>query len=247
MGPRRFREYPTTFEECFRGHIAGAIYLDQVNRARAEKRVLNFPWDRGKLVYTFWDIGSPWNTVVWYGQFVGREIHWIDCDFELDLHLTDRWAHMLAKGYPYGGHYLPHDAGEKETGTNFEREFREHGAAHVRVLPRTTNIWDGINRTLELFPRMVFHATNCERGITALENYRTVEDTRKDYITDRPVHDWASHPADALRMFSEAEALGLLEGMSGVAKDSRGRRRPRRAITGSMERQSPLRRLAKRG
>ena len=54
--------------------------------------------------------GAPLNTVVWYFQIVAAEFRVIDCDSDLDLTPVQRVARMVAKGYPYGSHFLPHDA-----------------------------------------------------------------------------------------------------------------------------------------
>ena len=62
------------------------------------------------MVHKAWDIGAPLNTVVWYFQLVAAEFRVIDCDSDLDLTPVQRVARMLAKGYLYGSHYLPHDA-----------------------------------------------------------------------------------------------------------------------------------------
>ena len=44
---------------------------------------------------------------------VAAEFRVIDCDSDLDLTPVQRVARMLAKGYLYGSHYLPHDAKTK--------------------------------------------------------------------------------------------------------------------------------------
>jgi phage terminase large subunit len=39
----------------------------------------------------------------------------------------------------------------------------------------------------------------CERGIDALKLYRSEWDDKLNALKPRPVHDWASHAADAFR------------------------------------------------
>ena len=60
--------------------------------------------------------------------------------------------------------------------------------------------------------RCWFDAEQCKNGLDALQNYRREENTRTGELKPQPVHDWASHGADALRM----AAVGLKE--SAVAK-----------------------------
>jgi len=50
-----------------------------------------------------------------------------------------------------------------------------------------------------LFPRCWFDATKCERGLEALQNYRWDFNSRIHEFKHLPVHDWASHGADAFR------------------------------------------------
>ena len=67
------REYPSTLDEALSAPIEGAIYGDDIDRAYGDGRICDVPIDEGSLIHTFWDLGSPRNTSVWYGQFVGRE------------------------------------------------------------------------------------------------------------------------------------------------------------------------------
>jgi hypothetical protein len=48
-------------------------------------------------------------------------------------------------------------------------------------------------------PRCWFDRVKCERGIDALKLYRSEYDERLDTLRPVPVHDWASHGADAFR------------------------------------------------
>lgn len=209
---KRFAEFPTTLEECFMAPVPGAIYAELVDQARAEGRVIDFPWDRSKLVYTLWDLGSPKNTRVLFVQFVGREIHVIDHDSGLDLGPTERVAHLRAKGFPYGGHFMPHDAGaEEKGGKNFEEQMTEAGLRPIRIIPQCVEIWTGINRMCELFPRMVFHKTRCKKLLESLESYHTKEDkSAAGHQTSVPVHDWSSHDSDTFRYIGEAMDAGLI-------------------------------------
>lgn len=211
-GAARYAEYPTVLEECFKAPVPGAIYAELIDQARAEGRIIDFPWDRSSLVFTFWDLGSPKNTEVIFLQFVGRELHVIDHDTGLDLGPTERVAHLKAKGYPYGGHLFPHDAGAKEkSGKNFEEQMTDAGLTSISIIPRCPEVWPGINKMGELLPRMLFHKTRCKKLIEALSCYRTKEDkTKAGHQTSQPVHDWASHPADAFRMIGEAMDAGLV-------------------------------------
>lgn len=207
------RENPTFLDECWSSPIQGAVFAESIERARAEGRICAMPVDGSNLVHTFWDLGAPENTVVWYAQIVGREIRFIDCDRNFKGTLTERVAWMIAKGYNLGKHYLPHDALQTErTGSNFATELRKLNLPGIIVgIPRTASVWIGLNHALELFPALAFRSPQCDEGLTALAAYRTRRQGEGAASSDEPVHDWASHTADAFRMAAEAHRAGLIE------------------------------------
>ncbi len=191
----------------------GAIYAHFVEKARTEGRVCKLPIADAP-VHTSWDLGSPENTTVWYWQVVGREIRVLDCDMgDIGVKtLNQRVAHMQAKGYTFGLHFLPHDAGKREyTGKTFAHELEQTGIGQVRILPVTTDIWLGINALQGLFPTLVFNSPHCDNGLDALEAYHTKEVERGKKISSEPVHDWSSHTADALRYMAEAVHAGAVK------------------------------------
>jgi hypothetical protein len=203
------RENPTFLDECWSSPVKGAIYAQSMGEALAQNRIANFPLAPGALVHTSWDLGSPENTTVWYWQVTGQSIRIIDCDTGLDLKRDDRIAHMMGKGYPLGYHYFPHDAhSQNAEGTTMAQQFTLGGLPNIRVLPRTHDIWVGINALLELFPVLEFNEQKCSKGIRALNAYRKRDVSMGSAVRDEPVHDWASHPADALRMMAEAHLNG---------------------------------------
>jgi hypothetical protein len=201
----------------------GAIYARRIDEARLGKRVLDFEWDRGELVWTSWDLGSPKNTRVVYWQFVGREIHAIDHDDGgLEMDPAQRVAHMIAKGYYYGGHFLPHDAAAQEkSGKNFQQQLAEAGLTGIQIVPRCRTEWPGVNKVNEILPRVVFHARKCDYLLESLENYHVKQDTKDGTLTDILVDDWSAHDADAVRMLAEAMLNGLLKGHSEVIREHR--------------------------
>lgn len=216
------REYPSTLEEAFRSPVEGAILAPFIDAARNEGRIIPFPWDRSAPVHTFWDIGSPKNTRCTYIQFVGRELHAIDHDFDINLGPTARVAHMKSKGYSFGTHYLPHDAdAEEKSGANFKKQLADAGLENLRVIPRCHEIWPGINKLTEILPRMVFHATACEKLVESAEQYCVKKSTADGFLTNTIVQNWACHSVDTLRMLAEAMLNNMLKGHAEVIRDTR--------------------------
>lgn len=207
-----FREFPSVIEECFKSPVEGAIYADIIDALRARGAISHGPHDNSALVHTSWDLGSPMNTVTWYFQLIGQEVRVIDCDSNLDMTPVARVAHMLAKGYPLGKHFLPHDAmATNSSGRTFHGELVSAGLANVHCVPRTHDIWVGINHLRKILPRFTFRLPACEDGINALSAYHFKPTSSSGKALDDPVHDWSSHLADGLRILAEAEMAGLLK------------------------------------
>ena len=209
----RFEEYPSMLEECFRAPIEGTIYGELIDRLRVNGAIRKEEIERSALVHTAWDLGSPVNRVIWFFQVVGPEIRIIDCEMDVDWGTTDLVANLMSKGYPYGWHYLPHDgAATQKSGASFEHELKKVGLTNCQIVPKTLDVWIGINHLRELFPRLTFRLPSCEKGLAALESYHTRRESASGNALDLPVHDWSSHAADALRTFAEAEMYGMVHG-----------------------------------
>lgn len=203
--------------------IPGTLFANFCTDALREKRIINFPWERSELVHTFWDLGSPENMRCTYVQFVGREIHIIDHDADLhDPEMTPakRVAHMLAKGYHYGNHYMPHDAAAREkSGLNYQQQMLQAGLQNIRIIPQCRTIWPGIDKLREIFPRCIFHADKTAYLIESLENYRRKMD-KDGHVTDTIHSDWSCHSTDSMRMLAEAMLNHLIKGHAEVIRSS---------------------------
>ncbi len=117
-------------------------------------------WDPGQIVAHAYLLGS-WLADQyggWYFQLVGAdEIRVVDIDMDLDLTPVERVARMLAKGYLYGSHFLPHDAlATQKSGRTFLSELKEAGLVNLKAVPRTDDVWVGINRLRQMLPRFSF-------------------------------------------------------------------------------------------
>jgi hypothetical protein len=213
LGDNMKRENPTFLDECWTVPIPGAIYARHIERARVEGRICPMPVAGDCLVNTSWDLGSPRNTAVWYWQVVGREIRVVDYDAGFEGTLTERAAMMLGKGYNYGRHYLPHDALQTErSGSTFAAALTEAGLSNLVCVPRCASVWIGINHAIEMMPAIAWRTTPAvEKGLEALAAYRQHIEGTGALARNEPVHDWASHPADAFRVLAEAHRAGLFK------------------------------------
>ena len=226
--------YRQEYECDFSVPIPGAIYGKHIDSLRSRGGVCKMPVAGDCLVNTSWDLGSPRHTAVWYWQIVGREIRIIDYDSGFEGTLTERVAMMRAKGYNYGSHYLPHDAMQTErSGSTFLEALRIAGLTSLVCVPRTASVWIGINHVIEMLPGIVFRATDeVEEGLDALTSYRQQVEGEGALTKAEPVHDWASHPADAFRTMAEAHRAGLFKFASAVdpSPNEYGIRRERKGV-----------------
>jgi hypothetical protein len=192
-------QFAQEYECSFQAAIVGAFYGREMEAAEADGRIGKVPLDRASDVFASWDLGIGDMMAIWVGQIVGREWHWIDYyennGFALD-HYVD-W--IKSRPYTVHRHYLPHDgeARELQTGKS-RREFLEERGFNVSVVPRH-EVMDGIDAARIRFNRMWFDAEKCVRGIDCLRMYRSEYDDKNQVLRQRPLHDWASHGADAFR------------------------------------------------
>ncbi len=215
LGEAMFKqEYLCSFE----GAVLGAFYAAALDEIERKNQITRVPYDKGYPVTTAWDLGVDDATAIWFIQQIGREVAVIDYYEEMNRGLPDIVTDLKAKGYQFDRHLLPHDAGgrEKQTGKSYKQQLEDlRLAGEMVVLDRAKDaaaVLAGINQGRTLFPRCVFDTQTCKRGLNALRNYRAEWNEDKKILSQTPVHDWASHGADAWR----ALATGLLPTAGGV-------------------------------
>jgi len=57
---------------------SGAVYARKIAKAREEGRICRVPYDPSYEVFTAWDLGWGDSTSIWWLQFVGRELRWLE-------------------------------------------------------------------------------------------------------------------------------------------------------------------------
>jgi predicted nucleotidyltransferase component of viral defense system len=105
-----------------------------------------------------------------------------------------------SKPYSYGKHLVPHDAAVHEYSTGLSRVevARNHGI-HFTVVPGI-GLNEGIDAVRNILNRCWFDEVKCSKGITALESYKKEWNDRYGCWSSLPLHNFASHGADAFRM-----------------------------------------------
>lgn len=199
---------PDAWMTVWEGHckqtLDGAIYANEVRAATADGRFTRVPYDQTKPVHTFWDLGRADMTAIWFAQIVGFEFRLIDYYENRGQALGHYLKHLQTKGYVYGDCWLPHDAQNELLAS--ERTIAQQARAagfNVRITPKSS-ISDGINAARTLFSTCWFDSEKCADGINCLRNYRYEVDEETQQYSQKPLHDWASHGADAFRYFAVA-------------------------------------------
>jgi phage terminase large subunit len=193
-------EYDQEYECSFEASVKGAIYAGELATARASVRIGRIPIDPILPVDTDWDLGVGDSTAIWFSQSLrSGEVRLIDY-YEASGEGLPHYAQVLKdKGYTYGQHWAPHDIQVKELGSGRSRIETAHTLGIRFNIAPNVPIEDGIHAARMLLPRCWFDEAKCKAGLEALQHYRRDFNTRLNEFKATPVHDWASHGADAFR------------------------------------------------
>jgi hypothetical protein len=192
----------------YNANAQGYYYLSYINDIRDNGQIGKFPFIPDLPVTTYWDIGVGDSTAIWFMQWQEQKPVMIDFYQNFSVGI-DHYASILMNGqrtrYAYKRHVFPHDIINTEFGTGksrFEVAQQLFGSEKCDIGPKL-GFDDGIQAVRYILPRTYFDENeNTIAGIEALENYqRQYDDTKKEFSA-RPIHNWASHPADAFRYYA---------------------------------------------
>lgn len=196
--------YLTVWEGNCRVALEGAIYASELRLAAEANRITRVPYDATKPVHTFWDLGRADCTSIWFAQVVGFEFRLIDF-YENSGHGLAHYLKILqSRPYVYGTDWMPHDAeSELLASERTIRQQMEAAGRTVQIVPKVSLV-DGINAARTIFNRCWFDQEKCADGLMALRHYRYEPDPDHQTLKRNPLHDWASHAADAFRYLAVA-------------------------------------------
>lgn len=225
--------------ECDLSHgSAQSIYGVELSRLEQAERIRDFEFDRSAPLLTFWDIGVSDFTAVWLVQMTGPDISVLNyrCwNGQTPAYAADRMREWeQAYGRPIRRHYLPHDANSRGVGgQSYVSYLSGCGISNVTVVPRTPDVWLGIQHLRTLLPRCYIHRGNCDRawkmgeivmpsGLGCLEGYHKSDIAEGLSVSEAPVHDFFSHGADAMRTFAEAHLRGMIGNDPVMSRSGKG-------------------------
>lgn len=195
----------------------GSIYADCLIAAESEGRIGEYSYDATKHVDTFWDIGYNDPTAIWFRQITGNKEIMVDYWEGQEKDIPALVNILYDKGYRFGTHYLPHDAGSNQPGMPYTYE--ELLAGYLKQSPLKQPgivqvcdkypVQDGINGVRGRFPTLCFDMGTCALGLERLEGYHRRFDPKRNVYVKEPVHDENSHAADALRTLISSDGYDI--------------------------------------
>jgi hypothetical protein len=210
------REYPSTPAESFETAITGAYYAQQLSYARQQGRISEIYYSEDAPVHTCFDLGYGDSTAIWLFQIEGKEIHFLEYIEGNNESLVYYLKLLKEKRYIYGTHLVPHDAAAHEYGSGLTRIETARKNGFTFTLVSDIPVDEGIDATRYLFPRFWFDESKCGKGVAHLDNYKRSWNAKLGCWGSKPLHNDASHCADALRTLT----CGIhLLGDSGVTDD----------------------------
>jgi phage terminase large subunit len=207
------QEYYCSFESA----VLGAVYGAQMTRADKEGRIGNVPYDPELKVFTAWDLGYDDSTAIWFWQIAKaaeqtelRIIGYYEASGQAIGHYCD---YVKNKPWNYGGHYVPHDAANKLLAAGgrsiYHQMTQEYGLKNCHIIPATTqqNSIEAARKTID----SCWFDDSCEKGIESLRQYQFEWDDDKRTFKSKPLHNWASHGADAFEIIGQVWRKPILE------------------------------------
>lgn len=189
----------------FDAPLVGSYYAKAMAELETAGHIGDFPYDRSVPVYTASDIGRTDDLACIFYQKHHMRIHIIDCIGEPGR--DPAWfAKMLQdKGYVYGGqqgtapHTLPWDA-VPETFASPRSVIQQLQGFGIRTrIAPNLDVQEGIQALRNILPRCYFNAPATKPLVDAWRNYQREWDEERKVFKKIPLHNWASHFADAGR------------------------------------------------
>ena len=176
--------------------------------------------------HTAWDIGVDDMTSIWFFQSDGVRHRVVDY-YENSGEGIPHYATVLKeRGYTYGNHYGPHDLDNRDWimpgAVPRVAVARQYGINFI-VVPRVPDKADAIEALRNWLGNAWIDEEKCSRGIQCLDNYKREWNERLATWRNTPLHNWASHGADALM----TGAMGHLPEYRPPARDAYAPKRAR--------------------
>lgn len=219
--PARFAQYVMNSHDEV--DLDACYYASKLSELRKRKQIGDVSYDPAERVHLAADVGLDC-TAIWFFQKIGKSTHFIDY-YENTGKFADHYSRILEEkkkdnGYIYGKFIQPHDTNKREmvSKTTFSKFFKDLGY-DVISLPREVNVDFGINNVNNILNSCWFDENKCELGLEALQHYRREWSDELQTHMKKPLHDWASHPADSMRYACKGISKGLFSTVASISPE----------------------------
>jgi len=207
LGRLMKREHPSYPAEAFEQAVEGAVFGEELEKAKSEGRIRFLPYQENEPVYTFWDLGVGHPTAIGFVQFIKEEVRIIDYHELTGRGIVYHCKIVKDKPYIYGQHYVPHDARKRSRETEIPtldtmRELLGHNK--VTLVERCQAKGDSIQAARMVFPHVFFDTKKTTRLVKCLGFYRYEWDDESQRFRDHPEDDWSCDAADMFQCLGTA-------------------------------------------
>jgi len=192
-------EYDQEFNCSWDAAIKGAYWAEAMQQLDTAGRITNLEPRPDHLVHIAMDLGINDATACWFFQCDGERIRFVDFAEYTNMGLPDIVQDWRTRGHVYGKVIAPHDVKVRSLSTGQTRLDTLYNLGIDAIVAPQEPVIAGIELVRSMLPRCTFDKDRCFDGIEALRQYRADWQDQKGVLQLKPLHDWSSHAADAMR------------------------------------------------
>lgn len=197
----------------FEAPLQGAYFGAELKRMNQQGRLREIPVDTLLPVDTAWDLGMDDMTAIWFIQRY-RDEHRIVGYYENSgeglqhyIRYVREWGERY--GIVFDKHYAPHDIEVRELTAGGQTRRQVAASLGLRFTPvKRHSLEDGIEVLRNMLNSSYIDEQKTGKGLEALKSYCKEWDANNQTFKNRPLHNWASHAADALRQYAMGTRRG---------------------------------------
>lgn len=200
------RQHPSTPHEAWHVAAEGAIYGEEMGRARDGGRIGKVPLDPHRPVFVAFDIGYGDAMALWFFQVGHDEIRLIHYYEDTLKAMPHYLAYMQKRGYVYGAKpiFLPHDGASRNAATGLSpRDVAQRLGFECTVIEATADR-DEIECVKSVLDLCWFDEAECQRGITCMRQWSRDYNEKMQRWEETPRHDDYSHACKSFGVLAKA-------------------------------------------
>ncbi len=214
-------QFKQEWECSWDGATPGAYWADVMGRADLEGRVTSVKEDKGLRTVAALDLGHHDLMPVIWAQMAGTQCRVVRCKTYQFTSIPDLVRDWRNEGFRVDRLIVPHDAKvtDLSSGKTRLQTFYDLGLSDVVVAPKL-HLDEGIELTRQFLEHCIFDREETRHLREGLSQYRSEFDEIRGVHRVTPIHDAASHYADAMRYLATGDKE--LEGWGGPRRQFRG-------------------------